>query len=127
MAIINKQDTNGTKATLAKGELGYDDYGAGGDAGRVYVGDGSINIALAKKSETDALTTSLNDHVGSGGTSHANATQAVAGFMSATDKVILDGMDPIQTINTSTKYVDSVTSTEYKLYVKNGQVVLEEL
>jgi len=53
MAFINKQDTNGTKGTLLKGELGYDDYTAGGDTGRVYVGNGSTNIALAKKTEVD--------------------------------------------------------------------------
>lgn len=51
---INKHDTNGTKPLLGKGELGYDDYTAGGDTGRVYVGNGASNIALAKKSEVDA-------------------------------------------------------------------------
>lgn len=51
---INRQDTNGVKPLLAVGELGYDDYTAGGDTGRVYVGDGASNIALAKKSEVDA-------------------------------------------------------------------------
>lgn len=53
MALINKQDTNGSKGTLLKGEFGYDDYTAGGDTGRVYVGTGATNIALAKKSEVD--------------------------------------------------------------------------
>ena len=57
MAFIQKQDTNGTKATLLKGELGYDDYAVGGDAERVYVGNGAANIPLAKKSETDSLDT----------------------------------------------------------------------
>jgi hypothetical protein len=51
--VINKQDTNGTKALLQTGELGYDNYPAGGDKGRVYVGDGTVNVALAKKSELD--------------------------------------------------------------------------
>ena len=50
---INKQDTNGVKALLAIGELGYDNYPSGGDVGRVYVGNGVSNIALAKKSEID--------------------------------------------------------------------------
>lgn len=59
MAFINKQDTNGTKGTLLKGELGYDDYTAGGDTGRVYVGNGSTNIALAKKTEVDAKQVTL--------------------------------------------------------------------
>lgn len=53
MALINKHDTNGSKGTLLKGEFGYDDYTAGGDTGRVYVGTGATNIALAKKSEVD--------------------------------------------------------------------------
>lgn len=52
--VINKQDTNGTKPLLQVGELGYDNFPAGGDNGRVFVGDGTINIALAKKSEIDA-------------------------------------------------------------------------
>jgi phage-related tail fiber protein len=52
--VINRQDTNGVKALLQTGELGYDNYPAGGDKGRVYVGDGVANVALAKKSEVDA-------------------------------------------------------------------------
>ena len=53
---INKHDTNGTKPLLGKGELGYDDYTAGGDIGRVYVGTSSENIALAKRLETNMMT-----------------------------------------------------------------------
>lgn len=53
MSKIVKQDTNGVKPLLAVGELGYDNYPSGGDKGRVYVGDGTVNIALAKKSEVD--------------------------------------------------------------------------
>lgn len=51
---INRQDTNGVKPLLQVGELGYDNWSGGGDIGRVYVGTGSSNIALAKKSEVDA-------------------------------------------------------------------------
>lgn len=51
---INKHDTNGIKPLLGKGELGYDDYTAGGDTGRVYVGTGTENIPVAKKSEIDS-------------------------------------------------------------------------
>lgn len=57
--IINKQDTNGVKGVLSKGELGYDDYTTGGDAGRVYVGNGVTNTALAKKSEVDLKVTKV--------------------------------------------------------------------
>ena len=53
---INKHDTNGTKPLLGKGELGYDDYTAGGDTGRVYVGTGSENIALAERLEANMMT-----------------------------------------------------------------------
>jgi len=53
---INKHDTNGTKPLLGKGELGYDDYAAGGDVGRVYVGTGSENIALAERLESNMMT-----------------------------------------------------------------------
>ena len=53
---INKHDTNGTKPLLGKGELGYDDYTAGGDTGRVYVGTGADNIALAKRLESNMMT-----------------------------------------------------------------------
>ena len=56
MAFINKHDTNGTKGLLAKGELGYDDYAAGGDAGRVYVGTGTENRALAERLESNMMT-----------------------------------------------------------------------
>ena len=53
---INKHDTNGTKPLLGKGELGYDDYSAGGDTGRVYVGTGADNIPLAKRLESNMMT-----------------------------------------------------------------------
>ena len=53
--LIVKQDSNGTKPLLQVGEFGYDNYPAGGDVGRVYIGTGTENIPLAKKSEVDAL------------------------------------------------------------------------
>ena len=53
--IITRQDSDGVKPLLQTGEFGYDNYPAGGDSGRVYVGTGSENIPLAKKSEVDAL------------------------------------------------------------------------
>ena len=55
MSLIVKRDTNGVKPLLQTGEFGYDNYPAGGDEGRVYVGTGTENIPLAKKSEVDAL------------------------------------------------------------------------
>ena len=55
MSKINKVDTDGVKPLLGVGELGYDNYPAGGDVGRVYVGTGAENIAIAKKSEIDTV------------------------------------------------------------------------
>ena len=54
MSLIVKRDTNGVKPLLQAGELGYDNFPAGGDSGRVYVGTGSENIPLAKKAELNA-------------------------------------------------------------------------
>lgn len=56
MSKILRQDTNGVKPLLQTGELGYDNYPGGGDAGRVWVGTGSSNIAIAKKDEVTAHT-----------------------------------------------------------------------
>ena len=60
---INRQDTNGVKPLLAVGELGYDNYPTGGDAGRVYVGTGSSNIAIAKKAEVAAVDSKADTHI----------------------------------------------------------------
>ena len=49
--LIVKQDSNGVKPLLQTGELGYDNYPAGGDVGRVYVGTGTENLQLAKRSD----------------------------------------------------------------------------
>ena len=53
MSIISKQDTNGVKPLLQVGELGYDNYPAGGDKGRVFIGTGTENIGLAKKTRSE--------------------------------------------------------------------------
>ena len=63
MSKIIRQDTNGVKPLLAVGELGYDNYPSGGDIGRVYVGNGSINIPQAKKSEVIAVDGKIDTHV----------------------------------------------------------------
>jgi hypothetical protein len=60
MSSIKYVDTDGVKgALLPKGAFGYDDYEAGGDRGRVYVGAGDENLPLAKKSEVDDLETQV--------------------------------------------------------------------
>ena len=53
--VINKQDSNGVKPLLQTGELGYDNFPAGGDAGRVFVGNNVENVPLAKKEEVDEI------------------------------------------------------------------------
>ena len=63
MSIISKQDSNGTKPLLLTGELGYDNYPAGGDVGRVFVGTGTENIGLAKKTEVMAVDGKADTHI----------------------------------------------------------------
>ena len=79
MSKIVKQDTNGVKPLLAVGELGYDNYPSGGDAGRVYVGNGSINIPQAKKSEVIAVDGKVDTHVARIDNPHA-VTKAQVGL-----------------------------------------------
>lgn len=62
MGYINKKNKVGAVAEnaapyLQEGELGIDLNAANGDVGRVYVGTGSQNVALAKKTEVDLLGT----------------------------------------------------------------------
>jgi hypothetical protein len=127
MALINKQDTNGTKSTLAKGELGYDDYSAGGDKGRIYVGDGTNNIPIAKKSETDTLTTNLTNHVGSNGSAHSLVTGSANGFMSSTDKTKLDGLSQYvlpANVVTNTNYATSTVGGVIKARISGNNLYL---
>ena len=63
MSIISKQDTNGIKPLLQVGELGYDNYPAGGDRGRVFVGTGTENIGLAKKTEVMVVDSKADAHI----------------------------------------------------------------
>ena len=53
--LISRQDKDGVKPLLQTGELGYDNFPAGGDEGRVYVGTGNENVPLAKKEEVDEI------------------------------------------------------------------------
>lgn len=62
--LIVKQDTSGSKPLLEVGELGYDNYPAGGDIGRVYVGTGSSNVMLAKKTEVVDVDGKVDTHIG---------------------------------------------------------------
>lgn len=95
---INKHDTQGTKPLLGKGELGYDDYVAGGDVGRVYVGTGSENIALAEKSEIDS-------HVNRVDNPH-NVTKAQVGLGSVDNTADVD-----KNVLSATKWTTARTIT----------------
>ena len=79
MAFIVKQDTNGVKSLLQKGELGYDDYAAGGDTGRVYVGKGTENVALANRAEVVAAKSTADTHIARTDNPHAT-TKAQVGL-----------------------------------------------
>lgn len=79
MSKIIKQDTQGTKPLLQVGELGYDNYTAGGDVGRVYVGTGGTNIALAKKAEVTTVDGKADTHISRVDNPHA-VTKAQVGL-----------------------------------------------
>lgn len=79
MSKIIKVDTNGVKPLLDIREFGYDNYPTGGDVGRVYVGTGTENIALAKKVEVTAVDTKVDTHTGNTSNPH-NVTKAQVGL-----------------------------------------------
>ena len=85
--IINRQDKNGVKPLLQTGEFGYDNYPAGGDSGRVYVGTGSVNIPLAKKSEVDSVVEGTTNIVYDNSTSGITATTVKAAIDEVNAKV----------------------------------------
>jgi len=101
MAYIQRQDTNGTKATLLKAEFGYDDYTAGGDTHRVYIGDGTTNYPLANKAEVD-LRALAADAVFTG-----SITEEVAA-MSADVLEPDDGTIQTKTLGSNTTWTDGV-------------------
>lgn len=59
MSLIHKVDTLGSKPILDLGEFGFDMYTDGGDTGRIYIGTGLENIALARLDEVDTAVTSI--------------------------------------------------------------------
>ena len=84
MSVITRQDTNGTKPLLQVGELGYDNFPAGGDEGRVWVGTGTSNIAQAKKSEVMAVDSKADTHIARDDNPHG-VTKAQVGLGNADD------------------------------------------
>lgn len=66
----------------------------------------------------------IDNHVGSGGSAHAVATSSAAGFMSATDKVKLDGIEAGAQVNTVTSVAGktgAVTVTKSDVGLGNVQ------
>lgn len=121
MAFINKQDTNGVKGLLAKGELGYDDYAAGGDTGRIYVGDGTTNVALAKKSEVDSVAGGFSKTASgtllNGDTVIINEDGTVSRISQETVNVDLDIGDGDFFNSGSTTYIDSTMLNDTEIVV----------
>lgn len=105
MSNITKQDTNGVKPLLGVGEFGYDNYPAGGDVGRVFVGTGSANIALAKKSEVDTAVATTNAHTVRVDNPHA-VTKAQVGLSNADNT-----SDNVKNVLSATKWTTARTIT----------------
>ena len=84
MSLITRQDKDGVKPLLQTGEFGYDNYPAGGDSGRVYVGTGSVNIPLAKKAEMSAVDGKADVHIARADNPHG-VTKAQVGLGNAND------------------------------------------
>ena len=145
MAIITKVDTDGTKADLPKGEFGYDDQGS--DIGRAWIGtknsDGdAVNRAFLYVDEVnDSLTSTdtviplsanqgkvVNDKVvvlNADDTTDGSVAKSIADFKTAK---VDPKAEKNQTSDTATAYVDKDDDTKtYKMYVKAGDITLEEL
>ena len=112
MSVIVKQDSNGIKPLLQVGELGYDNFPAGGDEGRVYVGTGTSNIAQAKKSEVTAVDSKVDAHVAREDNPHG-VTKAQVG---------LANVDNTSDIN---KIISTATQTELDL--KANRIDVDDL
>ena len=97
MSKITRQDSNGVKPLLGTGELGYDNYPAGGDAGRVFVGTGTENIPLAKKEEV-ALKLDSNKYTAM---DVLNKIKTVDGNGSGINADLLDGQEGTYYLNAS--------------------------
>ena len=132
MGYINRKDTNGTKPLLPEGGLGYDAYVAGGDVGRVYVGTGTVNIALAKKSETDSLdgrldaveadATRSGDSVTLSGDVSGSATVAADGSISIENIVVADDSHTHDTRYYTETEIDTKVSDIMTIADKNTAV-----
>lgn len=71
-------------------------------AGRAKVAAPAAADDIARKDTVDAVQSNLTNHIGSGGSAHAVATTSQAGFMSASDKSKLNGIQAGAQVNAVT-------------------------
>lgn len=105
---ITRQDTNGVKPLLQVGELGYDNYHAGGDKGRVFVGTGTENIGLAKRAEVVAVDTKADTHIARVDNPHA-VTKAQVGLGNVDNTADVDKNVLSATKLTNARTINGVT------------------
>jgi hypothetical protein len=75
------------------------------------------------RDEVEAKVSTLQDNIDTNTTNIATNTNDIASNVTS----IRLKADKAQDINTSTIYTDSVTGTQYKLYIANSQLLIEEL
>lgn len=141
MSLITRQDTNGVKPLLQVGELGYDNFPAGGDSGRVYVGTGSENLPLAKKAEMLAVDGKADVHIARDDNPHgvtkaqvglgnvddtsdadkpiSTATQSALDLKANVDSAALTGIPTAPTANVGTDTTQLATTAFVKAEVAN--------
>ena len=149
MSVITRQDTNGTKPLLQVGELGYDNFPAGGDEGRVWVGTGTSNIAQAKKSEVMAVDSKADTHIARDDNPHgvtkaqvglgnANdtsdadkpisiATQDALDLKANADNAVLTGIPTAPTATVGTDTTQLATTAFVKIVATNVQDAVDEI
>ena len=149
MSIITRQDTNGVKPLLQVGELGYDNFPAGGDEGRVWVGTGTSNIAQAKKSEVMAVDSKADTHIARDDNPHgvtkaqvglgnANdtsdadkpisiATQDALDLKANADNAVLTGIPTAPTATVGTDTTQLATTAFVKIVATNVQDAVDEI
>ena len=90
MSQIKYVDTDGDKSRLLPFRyFGLDNYPAGGDIGRVYVGTGTENIPLAKKSELSTIDEKADVHIARVDNPH-EVTKAQVGLGNVDDTADVD-------------------------------------
>jgi hypothetical protein len=109
MAGIVKLDTDGeVEAPLSAKELAYSTI-----AGELYVGSGSGTATAGAPVTLVPGTEDAGEYRVTRNKELADLTTAAA---------IKE-----QTVNTETKYTDSSTATNYKMYIEDGDITLEEI